>query len=193
MAAWWPSSSLPRSQGVGSLWRLPVHAPGPGRQHAQRPGPRGPPDCGREPRAQGPDRPDHHLLGQRSPGAGHHRPREGQGDEHSALADHHHAQRLHGLGVHQRLRLQQPHLSRLRAGRSALPHDGQRSAQLLRALRLRPDGSARQPGHGGRKLRPAGHHPLQPLPRGGNRRLARARLQLRPGTCGHGEAGQARR
>ncbi len=50
----------------------------------------------------------------------------------------------------------------------------------------RPDGSAGQPGHRGGKLRPAGDHPLQPLPRGGDRRLSRARLQLRPGTGGHG-------
>ena len=63
--------------------------------------------------AQGPHRPAHHLLRQRSAGAGHHRPREGQGHGHSALADHHHARRLHGLGIHQRLRLQQPHLSRV--------------------------------------------------------------------------------
>ena len=40
---------------------------------------------------------------------------------------------------------------------------------------------------------PAGHHPLQPLPRGGDRRLARARLQLRPGARGHGEAGPGKR
>ena len=48
----------------------------------------------------------HDFLGERSAGAGHHRSREGQGDEHSPLADHHHARRFHGLGVHQRLRLQ---------------------------------------------------------------------------------------
>jgi hydrophobic/amphiphilic exporter-1 (mainly G- bacteria), HAE1 family len=42
----------------------------------------------------------------------------------SLVADHHRSRRLHGLGVYQRLRLQQPHLSRLCAGRSALPHDG---------------------------------------------------------------------
>ena len=41
--------------------------------------------------AQGYNQPDHHLLGQRPPGAGHYRSREGQSDEHPALADHHHA------------------------------------------------------------------------------------------------------
>ena len=34
---------------------------------------------------------------------------------------------------------------------------------------------------------PAGHHPLQPVPLGGDRRLAGAWLQLRPGTRGHGD------
>ena len=37
----------PAVNGVGSLRRLPVHASGSGKQHAQRPGPRRPPDCGR--------------------------------------------------------------------------------------------------------------------------------------------------
>ncbi len=45
--------------------------------------------------------------------------------EHSAFADHHRARRVHGLAIRQRLRLQQPHLSRLRAGRPAFPHECQ--------------------------------------------------------------------
>ena len=153
MAASLQAFEPPAVSGVGSSRRLPVHAAGPGRQHPLRPGSRGPPDRGRQPRAQGPDRPVHHLLRQRSAGAGHHRPREGQGDGHSLSQITTHARRLHGLGVRQRLRLQQPHLSRLCAGRPAVPHERQRSAQLLRALRLRPDGSARQPGHGHRERR----------------------------------------
>ena len=36
--------------GRRQLRRLPVHAAGSGRQHAYRPGPRGSPDCGRQPR-----------------------------------------------------------------------------------------------------------------------------------------------
>ncbi len=62
--------------------------------------------------------------------------------EYSAFADHHDAGRLHGVAVRQRLRLQQPHLSSLRAGRPALPHDSQRPAQFLCALRYRRDGSS---------------------------------------------------
>ena len=38
----------PGGSGRGQLWRLSVHAPGPGKQHACRSGPRGPPDCGRQ-------------------------------------------------------------------------------------------------------------------------------------------------
>jgi HAE1 family hydrophobic/amphiphilic exporter-1 len=81
------------------------------------------------------------LLSQRPAGAGDHRPRKGQGNGGSALPDHHHTQRLHGIGIRQRLRLQQPHLSRFRAGRSALPHDIQGPALFLRALGFRADGS----------------------------------------------------
>jgi hydrophobic/amphiphilic exporter-1 (mainly G- bacteria), HAE1 family len=52
---WRPGGHVRASGGAGrgQLWRIPVHAAGPGRQHAQRPGPRGAPDCGRRPRKQG--------------------------------------------------------------------------------------------------------------------------------------------
>ncbi len=65
-AQWRPGGHVPAAcgPGRGQLRRLPVHAPGPGRQHAQRPGPRGAPDCGRQPRAQGSDRLADHLLRQ---------------------------------------------------------------------------------------------------------------------------------
>ena len=86
------------SQRRRQLRRLPVHASGHWRQHALRPGPRCAPDGGGKPCAQGSCRPLYQLLGQRSAGAGDHRSREGQGSERAALADHHHAERLHGLG-----------------------------------------------------------------------------------------------
>ena len=95
----------PAVNGVGSFGGFQFMLQDQGSNTLSRPGPRGAPDCGRKPPAQGPDRPADHLLRQRSAGAGDHRSREGQGDERSALADHHHAQRLHGLGIHQRLRL----------------------------------------------------------------------------------------
>ena len=179
----------PAVQGVGSFGGFQFMLQDQGGNTLDRSGPRGAPDCGRQALAQGSDRPVHNLLRQRSAGAGHHRSREGQGDGRFDHADRHHAQRLHGLGVHQRLRLQQPHLSRLCAGRPAVPHECERPAQLLRALRLRPDGSARQPGHGRRERGSAGDHALQSLPRGGDRRLGRARLQLRAGARRHGGAG----
>jgi HAE1 family hydrophobic/amphiphilic exporter-1 len=45
-----PGCHVPTAGGAGrgQLRRLPVHAAGPGRQHAQRPGPRGAPDRGRQ-------------------------------------------------------------------------------------------------------------------------------------------------
>ncbi len=58
-------------------------------------------------------------------GACHHRSRESQGHKYPAFADHHHAGRLHGLAVRERFRFQQSNLSRFRAGRSTLPHDGE--------------------------------------------------------------------
>ena len=171
----------PAVQGVGSYGGFQFELQDQGKKHHHRSRPRRPPDRRRQPRPQRPHRPAHHVLRQRSAGAGHHRSREGQGDEHPAFADHHHAGRVHGIAVRQRLRLQQPHLSRLCAGRSAVPHDRQGSAQLLRALRLRPDGPARQPRHCGQQLRSAGHQPLQPVPLRRNRRLARSGVQFRPG------------
>ena len=68
-----------------------------------------------------PRRTVHHLHRQRSAVCHHHRSRKSQEPAHSAQPDHRHAQRLHGLGLRQRFRFQQPFLSGLRAGRQAIP------------------------------------------------------------------------
>ena len=74
----------PAVQGVGSFGGFQFVLQDSGQEHHHRSRPRGPPDRWRKPRAQGPHRPHHHLLRQRSPGARHYRSREGQGPEYSA-------------------------------------------------------------------------------------------------------------
>ena len=51
-----------------------------------------------------------------------------------------------GLGLRERLRLQQPRLPRLRPGRQAVPRRPERPAPALRARRERRDGAARERG-----------------------------------------------
>jgi len=153
--------------------------------------PRGAPDCGRKPGAQGYDRAAYHLLGQRPAVLVTIDREKSQGDERSALADHRHAGRLHGIGVHQRLRLQQPHLPRLRAGRSALSHDGQ---GICNNYYVRSDSGPDGPlDNLVTVAESAGppvitHYNLFRAVR--DRRLAGAGLQLRTGNRRHGRAGQ---
>ena len=169
--------------------RLPVHPPGLRPQYLHRHRPHRPHHGRRRRRAGLRTYPaQYHLHRQRSSAARHHRPRKGQGHRRASLPDHRGHRHLHGLQLHQRLRLQQPRLPRLRPGRSAVPPQLAGSSRLLRPHRRRRNGSSLQPRHGQRNLRPAGHQSLQHVPLGGDRRLARTRPQLRPGQRQHGQA-----
>ena len=78
----------------------------------------------------------------RSPVRGYYRSREGQEPARPAQPDYRHARRLHGLGLHQRLRFQQPLLSRLHPGRQAVPLPSAGHQTVLRALGFRRYGAA---------------------------------------------------
>ena len=89
-----------------------------------------------------------------------------------------------GLAVRERLRLQQPRLSRLRAGRPAVPR---RRRARLRQFYVRADTGEMVPlatwsrvqrGH-----RAAGHQPLQPVPLGRDHRSRRRRATARARRC----------
>ena len=134
-----------------------------------------------------PHRHEHDLYLERSATPRHHRSRKGQSHQRSVHPDHRRSEHLHGFELHQRLRLQQSLLPRLRSGRRALSPHLRRPAAVLRPLRHRPDDPARQSRHHHRDLRPAGHQPLQPLPLRRNRRLASARPQLRSRSRRHGD------
>jgi HAE1 family hydrophobic/amphiphilic exporter-1 len=99
----------PAVNGVGSFGGFQFELQD--RQHHYRPRQNCPQDCEQQPRQQGSEGSHHDIFRQRSPGTGHHRSRESQDNEYSALPDHQHPGRLHGIGIYQRLRLQQPHLS----------------------------------------------------------------------------------
>ena len=141
----------------------------------------------------GPPRPLQRLHRERPPVRGDDRPREGEGAGGAASPDHRRPADLHGLGLRERLRLQQPFLPRLRAGRPAVPLEARGHAPVLRARRQR--------GHDARSTtwsrvsetttRPD-HQPLQPVPLGRDQRHRGARLQLRPGDRGHGGAARRR-
>ncbi len=130
--------------GHRQLRRIPIPAAGPGPQYAAGPGQRRAPDRELQPPAQGPDRTVYQLHRQRSAAAGADRSREGEGHWRSDQPGDAGAGRLHGLAVRQRFRLQQSLVSRLRAGRPAVPHDAQRPARILRALRYQWAGAAGQ-------------------------------------------------
>ena len=66
--------------------------------------------------------PLHELHVERSAAAGVDRSRKGEDDERIAQPDQLDTERVHGIGVRERLRLQQSLLSRLRAGGSGRPH-----------------------------------------------------------------------
>jgi hydrophobic/amphiphilic exporter-1 (mainly G- bacteria), HAE1 family len=86
-----------------------------------------------------------------------------------------------GVRVRERLRLQQPRLPCVRAGRQGLPVGPARSRAVLRADVRRRHGAARQRRPGARDDGAAGHQPLQPVPVGRDQRRRGARLQLGPG------------
>ena len=138
--------------GHRQLRRIPVRAAGPGPQHAAGPGQRGAQDRRRQPAAQGSDRTFHQLHRERSAATGADRPRESQGHRRADQPDNPGAGRLHGLGIRERFRLQQPFLPRLRAGRPAVPHERARPAPILRALGHQRPGAAGQYRVAARKL-----------------------------------------
>ena len=109
-----------------------------------------------------------------------HRSRQGAQPRPAAARGHRRAAGVPRLAVRQRLRLQQPRLSRLRAGGSALPRQPGEPEAALRARVERRHDPARQRGAPARDDRAAGDQPLQPVPLGGNHRQPRAGAQLGP-------------
>ena len=101
------------------------------------------------------------------------RPRSRPQPRRPAARGHRRAAGVRRLAVRQRLRLQQPRLSRLRAGRSALPGAASGPRPALRAVAERRAGAARQRGPLHRGHGAAGHQPLQPVPVGGDQRQRR--------------------
>ena len=98
-----------------------------------------------------------------------------------SVADQLDAERIYGVAVCKRLRLQQPVISSLYSGGSDLPYD--RTAIFARSTSAptRADDFARQSGIHRTILRSAGDLALQPLPFGGNRRFRGPRLQFEQG------------
>ncbi len=84
---------------------------------------------------------------------------------------------LRGLGLRERLRLQQPHLPRLRAGRPGTSAPARGPVPLLRPLGDgRPWCRSAEPRQGSTRTTTAlDHQPLQPLPLHGDQRLAAPR------------------
>ena len=101
---------------------------------------------------------------------------------------------LSRVGLRERLRLQQPRVSRLRAGGQGLPL---RSERPRRSTTRGPtdgrDGAAGQRRPRARDDGAAGDQPLQPVPLGAGQRRGGARRQLRPGAGRNGAAGRRRR
>ena len=126
------------------------------------------------------------LPRQRPAARGRHRPRQGAQPGPAAARGDRRAPGVPGLGVRERLRLQQPRLPRVRPGRPAVPRRARRPAPALRARRERRDGAARQRGARARDHGAPGDQPLQPVPLGRDQRRRRARRQLGRGARGDG-------
>ena len=84
------------------------------------------------------------VYRERSAVSGHDRPRKGEESARSALADHRHAGRLHGIVLRERFRFQQSLVSRLRPGGQAIPRQARGHEAVLCALRQRRDDPAGQ-------------------------------------------------
>ncbi len=139
-----------------------------------QPGGAGEPDAG-------PRRRVHAVHRRRSAARRDDRSRAGEEPRH--LAQRHHADDADsaGIDVRERLRLQQPVVSRLRAGRQPVPVEPGRHRALLGAQQRRSDDAAEQRRLDSRGHRAADHQPLQPVPIGHDQRVGGARLQLGPG------------
>ena len=94
--------------------------------------------------------------------------------------------RLHGLGVCERLRLQQSLLPRLRAGRPALPHECTGPSPVLCALRHQRLVPLDNIVTLKETVRATGHQSLQSVPFSGNRWSSSSGLQLKRGIEGDG-------
>ena len=178
----------PGHPGPVGVRRLPVRAPRPdGGRHL---GTGGHPRRVREARQR--ERPGGGALLElprhRPPARGGHRPRQGPEPGPAPPGGHGRPPGVPGLRLRERLRLQQPGLSRLRAGRPAVPRQPERPAAALRPGHERRHGPPGQRGAHEGDHGPPGHQPLQPVPLGGDQRRARAGVELRRRAPGHGAA-----
>ena len=86
----------------------------------------------------------HAVHRERSAAGGEHRSRAGEEPRHVARRHHRHDAGAARIGLRQRLRLQQPVVPRLRAGRSAVPLEPGGHRAVSRAHRRRADDAAQQ-------------------------------------------------
>ena len=183
----------PSIQGLWRVRRLPVRSARSNRldrhQHARRR------DVRHDGRGQ-PERPGagrvQQLPRRRSAVDRRHRSRQGAQPRPAAARSHRRAAGVPRLAVRQRLRLQQPRLSRLRAGGSAVPRQpGEPEAAVCARVERRHD-PARHRRAAARDDGAAGDQPLQPVPLGGDHRQPRAGQELGPDARGDGGAGARR-
>ena len=119
------------------------------------------------------DGPLQRLHGQRPAAGRGYRPRSHAQPRPADSRGHRRAAGAPRVAVRERLRLQQPRLPRLRAGRPAVPRAAGRPAAVLRARVERPDGAARRRRAPARDDGAGGHQPLQPVPLGRDHRRRR--------------------
>ena len=127
-------------------------------------------------------------LPRRRPAAGRgHRSRQGPRSRPAAARGHRCPPGVPRLAVRQRLRLQQPGVSRLRPGRPGVSRQARGPQADLRSRRGRPDGAARHRRPGERDDLAAGHQPLQHVPLSRAHRRGGAGRQLGRSAGGDGE------
>jgi hydrophobic/amphiphilic exporter-1 (mainly G- bacteria), HAE1 family len=179
----------PAVSGRGQLWRIPIHAAGPGRKHAQRPGPRGAPDGGASAA--------HKEL------TGLFTTFSANDPQELVTIDREKAKAM-GVSLSQitttlNVFMGSEYINDFdynnRTYRVFVQADQpfRMKASDLHSYYVRSDSGQMVPldnlGDGGRERGTAGDFALQSLPLGRDRRLAGSGLQLRPGARGHGEAG----
>ena len=108
----------------------------------------------------------------------------------AARRDHERAADLPWVAVRERLRVQQPRLSRLRAGGPELPIQPAGAPSALRPDPNRRHGAARASRADAGNHGAAGDQPLQPVPVGGDQRVGSARRELGRGADRDGAAGR---
>ena len=131
-----------------------------------------------------------HLVHDRRPAAvRRYRSAARQVAEHAAQRSDRRAASVPRLAIRQRLRLQQPRVSRVCPGRPAVPERSDVPGAVLRARRHRGDGAALEPRAREGNDGAAGHQPLQPVPLRRDQRRGGAGIQLGPGPRGDGRPG----